>query len=217
MLTTECGYIFKDINECSATNGGCHHICINTVGSYYCRCRTGYAENDDRQCEDINECSATNGGCHHICINTVGSYYCRCRTGYVENDDRQCEAVCDPPCVHGTCTAPDYCECQENYVGDACDDLNECWTNNGGCAQVCTNTFGGFQCDCWPGYELSMLTDCLPICDPPCENNGNCVGPNNCECPDTYEGYRCEIGKYLTIFCDFQYFLYLNIIEIESI
>ena len=34
-------------------------------------------------------------------------------------------------------------------------DLNECETNNGGCAQICTNTFGSFECSCAAGYNLA--------------------------------------------------------------
>ena len=33
-------------------------------------------------------------------------------------------------------------------------DINECSSNNGGCAQVCTNTPGSYTCGCNPGYEL---------------------------------------------------------------
>lgn len=31
-----------DINECSSNNGGCSQLCINTVGSYYCNCISGF-------------------------------------------------------------------------------------------------------------------------------------------------------------------------------
>ena len=33
-------------------------------------------------------------------------------------------------------------------------DINECGTNNGGCAQNCTNTDGSYYCSCVPGYVL---------------------------------------------------------------
>ena len=32
-----------DINECSDSNGGCDDDCINTIGSFYCECDSGYA------------------------------------------------------------------------------------------------------------------------------------------------------------------------------
>ena len=37
-------YVSKDLDECNSTSGGhkCAHICVNTVGSYACACRTGY-------------------------------------------------------------------------------------------------------------------------------------------------------------------------------
>ena len=35
-------------------------------------------------------------------------------------------------------------------------DIDECQTDNDGCAQVCENTVGSYQCSCWDGYELSV-------------------------------------------------------------
>jgi len=35
-------YAYVDINECLANNGNCGQNCINTAGSYYCTCNTGY-------------------------------------------------------------------------------------------------------------------------------------------------------------------------------
>ena len=34
-------------------------------------------------------------------------------------------------------------------------DINECDTNNGGCAQTCTNNVGSYQCSCRTGYLLN--------------------------------------------------------------
>ena len=34
-------------------------------------------------------------------------------------------------------------------------DINECNTNNGGCATTCTNTVGSYECSCNTGYELN--------------------------------------------------------------
>jgi len=31
-----------DIDECAINEGGCEHICSNTIGSFYCSCFTGY-------------------------------------------------------------------------------------------------------------------------------------------------------------------------------
>ena len=40
-----------DINECSSTNGGCNHVCTNTIGTFLCSCNSGYElESDQRTC-----------------------------------------------------------------------------------------------------------------------------------------------------------------------
>ena len=33
-------------------------------------------------------------------------------------------------------------------------DIDECLTNNGGCAQNCTNTIGSYYCSCNKSYVL---------------------------------------------------------------
>lgn len=35
-------FLFKDIDECRLNNGGCDHVCRNTVGSFECSCKKGY-------------------------------------------------------------------------------------------------------------------------------------------------------------------------------
>ena len=35
-------------------------------------------------------------------------------------------------------------------------DIDECLTNNGGCAQTCTNSDGSFVCSCDGGYTLAV-------------------------------------------------------------
>ena len=48
-----------------------------------------------------------------------------------------------------------------NYCCDS--DINECQTDNGGCAQTCNNIAGSYNCSCWDGFELT-------------DNNYTCVG-----------------------------------------
>lgn len=38
----ECPLSPPDIDECRLNNGGCDHICRNTVGSFECSCKKGY-------------------------------------------------------------------------------------------------------------------------------------------------------------------------------
>lgn len=35
-------FCLSDINECSVNNGGCEHICENTMGGFECFCHPGY-------------------------------------------------------------------------------------------------------------------------------------------------------------------------------
>ena len=45
--------LFKDINECSTSNGGCEDTCMNTDGSFECSCSMeGYQlSGDGLMCE----------------------------------------------------------------------------------------------------------------------------------------------------------------------
>ena len=38
-----------DKDECAKDNGGCQHECVNTFGSYLCRCRNGYRLHENGQ------------------------------------------------------------------------------------------------------------------------------------------------------------------------
>ena len=42
-----------DVDECAAGTHNCDHICINSHGSYYCKCIKGYRLNvtDARTCD----------------------------------------------------------------------------------------------------------------------------------------------------------------------
>ena len=82
------GTTCTDLNECKTTNHLCHKggaDCINTVGSYKCKCRLGYNDEklgevgkplDGHWCKDINECNKLES-CHKnaFCNNTPGMKY----------------------------------------------------------------------------------------------------------------------------------------------
>ncbi|XP_064183964.1 epidermal growth factor-like protein 6 isoform X2 [Anguilla rostrata] len=83
-----------DIDECASGKNLCpyNRKCVNTFGSYFCKCRAGYDlkyVNGRYDCEvvvlsDINECVTGIHKCsHHAdCLNTHGSYKCKCRPGF---------------------------------------------------------------------------------------------------------------------------------------
>ncbi|XP_077199324.1 epidermal growth factor-like protein 6 isoform X2 [Paroedura picta] len=81
-----------DIDECSTGKAICsfNRRCVNTFGSYYCKCQVGYEMkyvNGQYDCVDINECAANTQTCdlHAECLNTQGSFKCKCKLGYRGN------------------------------------------------------------------------------------------------------------------------------------
>ncbi|XP_043063561.1 fibulin-1 isoform X2 [Drosophila ficusphila] len=117
----ECAHTLS--NDCDNNN---HQECINTVGSYFCQCQTGFnMDGSLNKCVDINECSINNHNClpTQRCDNTIGSYICTrlqsCGTGYTLNAE----------------------------TGN-CDDDDECTLNSHNCPSNydCHNTKGSFRC-----------------------------------------------------------------------
>lgn len=77
-----------DVNECIQQNDDCDEnaACSNTVGSFTCTCREGWASSwnvSGAGCVDVNECSATPDICAEtvqwpsVCNNNDGSFTCR--------------------------------------------------------------------------------------------------------------------------------------------
>ncbi|XP_019614494.1 PREDICTED: uncharacterized protein LOC109462395 [Branchiostoma belcheri] len=213
----------SDIDECSNANGGCDHMCTNTMGSFQCSCVTGFTLNvDSHSCNDVDECTVGNAGCHQNCNNIIGSYWCSCGTGYrLNSDGHTCDDVNE--CSNGnggcdqTCTnfiGSSLCSCHDGYSLDSdgftCNDLDECATVNGGCVQNCTNNIGSFQCSCSDGYRLNsdgFSCDDENECD---TGNGGCdqnctnsIGSFHCSCGIGYDlnddGFSCnDVDECLT-------------------
>ncbi|CAH3159381.1 unnamed protein product [Porites evermanni] len=111
----------EDFDECVEDNNHCHQnaVCTNTLGSYGCRCSTGYT-GDGLACTDIDECSSGHQcDSSATCYNTVGSYTCICNSGYT-GDGRTCKDV-------------DECSLK----------THDCDSN-----AICNNTGGSFTCKC---------------------------------------------------------------------
>ena len=59
-------FLITEVNECSTTNHGCEHECVNTEGSYVCQCRDGYSLITDGKTCLIN--------CHKMFVEPTGSF-----------------------------------------------------------------------------------------------------------------------------------------------
>jgi len=45
---------YADKDECTSSNGGCEHICVNSYLSHACHCRGGYTlAGDSKNCNGI--------------------------------------------------------------------------------------------------------------------------------------------------------------------
>ncbi|KAK5613001.1 hypothetical protein CRENBAI_003301 [Crenichthys baileyi] len=90
-----------DIDECLTGKNLCpfNRQCVNTFGSYYCKCQVGFDlkyVSGKYDCVDLDECADETHKCSHhaICLNTHGSYRCRCKSGFRGNGF-ECSAIPD--------------------------------------------------------------------------------------------------------------------------
>ncbi|NXS21076.1 SCUB2 protein, partial [Mystacornis crossleyi] len=120
-----------DTDECMFNNGGCQHVCVNTVGSYECRCKEGFFLSDNQhtcihRSEEGMSCMNKDHGCAHICRETPkGGVACECRPGFeLSKNQRSCILTCN----HG----------------------------NGGCQHTCDDADNGPVCGCHPKYVMHV-------------------------------------------------------------
>ncbi|CAK5125610.1 unnamed protein product [Meloidogyne enterolobii] len=213
-----------DVNECLAGNGGCEHECVNIVGSFYCKCYSGFelAENGVN-CIDVDECSISNGGCQFKCINTKGGYLCQCpfpmqlapngRDCIKENSCKNQNGGCEQICEERTSDSSFWrCRCRKGYkLGEdrkSCFVENPCSMEENRCQHFCLNAGNGkAKCQCYPGFKLAEdqfscvdINECIenesPLCSFNCENT---YGNYYCVCPEGYQlgedGYSCEPNR----------------------
>ncbi|NXQ36279.1 MATN2 protein, partial [Alaudala cheleensis] len=153
---------------CSIVEHRCDHFCINTPGSYLCRCKQGYILNaDQKTCSTQDLCAVEKHACEQICVNTPGSYVCQCYEGYeLDANGKSCVVVdyCaldNHGCQHQCVNTEDsyYCRCHPGFILNpdkrTCRKPDYCSLQDHGCEQECVNTDDSYFCRCQEGFRLN--------------------------------------------------------------
>uniref|UniRef100_A0A8W8N019 Fibrillin-1 n=1 Tax=Magallana gigas TaxID=29159 RepID=A0A8W8N019_MAGGI len=133
---------------------------------------------------------------------------CVCDIGYSgENCEMDTNACLNEPCpLQRNCTdlTPEEeirfgrgyncTDCPKGYndVNDKCEDIDECSEKTSGCEQICNNTYGSFECLCFPGFSLNSNN---ATCSSTDENSCDSI-QRSCEytCDPIEEKCICPIG-----------------------
>ena len=197
------GYVCDPVCDVTAANCSAAARCVSASGSYACLCADGYLGEGDN-CTDVNECqSGADNNCSvdKVCINTGGGFECTCKNGFVA-DGHSCYPECNSTAdceATATCVAVGNaygCICSEGYSvnGVICEDVDECSQGTHNCSdRNCTNTPGGFSCECRESY-IDRDGQCFEACNSTadCETRNACVNAGTlasyCDCAPGYTG-----------------------------
>ncbi|XP_072458163.1 adhesion G protein-coupled receptor E1 isoform X9 [Notamacropus eugenii] len=184
-----------DVDECSQRPDLCgsNTKCTNTIGGYTCSCLPGLSSSHGNswipgrtgpfQCTDVDECSQSSHPCgpNTNCTNTFGGHTCSCLSGFSS--------------VHGNSWIP-------GRTGPfQCTDVDECSQRPDLCGPNtnCTNTIGGYTCNCLPGFSSAHGNSWIPGRTGPfqctdvdeCSQSSHPCGPNT-NCTNIFGGYTCS-------------------------
>lgn len=144
LMGSICIYILRDIDECTAyaeydydenrsvSKSICSHECINTIGSYICKCPEKYHLLDDKQrcerdfCRHLGDLSLNKTKCSHDCVDEADGWHCKCPDGMeLQNDGKTCVeeldlcAISGERCLPGNCInngSSFYCDCPDGFA-----------------------------------------------------------------------------------------------------
>ncbi|XP_035277225.1 matrilin-3-like isoform X8 [Anguilla anguilla] len=198
-LTSKFRETLCGLDSC-ALGHECEQICINSIDSYYCRCREDFVLN-----EDMKTCSKQSGSralrvtghdscalghdCEHICVNDNGDYYCRCREGFVLNEDMR---TCSKQSGSQALPVPGLDSCA---LGHDCGSRALLVTGHDSCAlghdceHICVNDNGDYYCRCWEGF---VLNEDMKTCSK--QSRDSCALGHDCEhiCVNNNDDYYCR-------------------------
>uniref|UniRef100_A0A5G2R5N6 Matrilin-2 n=1 Tax=Sus scrofa TaxID=9823 RepID=A0A5G2R5N6_PIG len=192
------------VHMCSILEHNCAHFCINTPGSYVCRCKQGYILNSDQTtCRIQDLCAAEDHGCEQLCVNLLGSFVCQCYGGYtLAEDGKRCVAVdycasenhgCEHECVNADTSY--VCRCPKGFALNpdkkTCARINYCALNKPGCEHECINTEEGHYCRCRRGYTLDPNGKTCSRVDHCAEQDHGCEQL----CLNTEDSFVCQCSE----------------------
>ncbi|GAB1299291.1 Matrilin-2 [Apodemus speciosus] len=183
------------VHMCSVSEHNCAHFCINTPGSYICKCKQGYILSTDQKTCTRDLCATEDHGCEQLCVNVLGSFVCQCYSGYtLATDGKRCAAVdhcasgnhgCEHECVNAGSSY--LCQCHKGFALNTdkktCSKVDHCASSDHGCQHECVNAQTSALCRCLKGINYCALNK------PGCEH----------ECVNTEEGHYCRCRRGYTL------------------